>query len=53
MDFTSALHFVGRDYNWRIMAADGVPAKLFRLIKAYYPSTPAQVRVSGGGVGVM
>ncbi len=49
MGFTSALHFVGRDYIWRIMAADGVPAKLFRLIKAYYPSTKAKVRVSWGG----
>ncbi len=33
-----AFDSVDRDSLWRIMAADGMPPKLLRLIKAYYAS---------------
>ncbi len=39
VDFTSVFDSVDRDSLWRIMAADGMPPKLLRLIKAYYSST--------------
>ncbi len=47
VDFASAFDFVDRDSLWQIMAADGIPPKLLRLIKAYYSSTKMKVRASG------
>ncbi len=47
VDFASAFDSVDRDSLWRIMAADGIPPKLLRLIKAYYSSTKMKVRASG------
>ncbi len=46
-DFASAFDSVDRDSLWRIMAADGIPPKLLRVIKAYYSSTKMKVRASG------
>ncbi len=45
--FASAFVTVDRDSLWRIMAADRMPPKLLRLIKAYYSSTKMKVRASG------
>ncbi len=47
VDFASAFDSVDRDSQWRIMAADGMPPKLLRLIKAYYSSTRMKVKESG------
>ncbi len=47
VDFASAFDSVDRDSLWRIMAADGIPPILLRLIKAYYSSTKMKVRTSG------
>ncbi len=46
VDFASAFHFVCRDYLWRKPAANGIPAKLLRHIRAYYASTNVKVRAS-------
>ncbi len=48
-DFASAFDSVGRYPLWRIMAADGMPPKRMRLIKAYYSSTKMKVRTNGSG----
>ncbi len=45
--FASALDSVDRNSLWWIMAADGMPPKLLRLIKAYYASTKMKVGASG------
>ncbi len=47
VDFAFAFDSVDRDSLWEIMAADGVPPTLLRLIKAYYSSTKMMVRASG------
>ncbi len=47
VDFASALDSVDRDFLWRIMAADGMPPNLLRLIKVYYSSTRMNVRANG------
>ncbi len=47
VDFASAFDSVDRDFLWRIMATDGMPAKLLRLIKAYYSLAKMKVRASG------
>ncbi len=47
IDFASAFDSVDKDSLWRIMAADGMPPKLLRLIKAYYSSTKMKVRATG------
>ncbi len=47
VDFDSAFDSVDRDSLWRIMAADGIPPKLLRLIKAHYSSTKIKVRATG------
>ncbi len=47
VDFASAFDSVDRYSLWQIMAADGRPSKLLRLIKAYYWSTKMKVRASG------
>ncbi len=47
VDFAFAFDSVDRDSLWQIMAVDGVPPKLLRLIKAYYSSTKMKVRASG------
>ncbi len=47
VDFASAFDSVDRDSLWRIMAADGMPPKLLRLIKAHYSSTKMKVKASG------
>ncbi len=47
VDFASAFDSVDRDSLWRIMAADGMPPKLVRLIQVYYSSTKMKVRASG------
>ncbi len=46
VDFASAFDSVDRDSLWRIMAADGMPHKLLRLMKAYYSSTKMKIRAS-------
>ncbi len=46
VDFAFAFDSVDRDSLWQIMAADGMPPKLLRLIKAYYSSTKLKVRAS-------
>nr|VZI48410.1 unnamed protein product [Spirometra erinaceieuropaei] len=45
VDFAAAFDFVHRESLWRIMALDGVPAKIIAMIKAYYRSTTARVLV--------
>ncbi len=47
VDFASAFDSVDRNSLWRIMAADGMPPKLLRLIKAHYSSTKMKVRAGG------
>ncbi len=47
VDFASAFDSVDRDSLWQIMAANGMPLKLLRLVKAYYLSTKMKVRASG------
>nr|VZH95009.1 unnamed protein product [Spirometra erinaceieuropaei] len=43
VDFAAAFDSVHRESLWRIMALDGVPAKIIAMIKAYYRSTTARV----------
>ncbi|BHF79017.1 hypothetical protein SprV_0602213400 [Sparganum proliferum] len=43
IDFAAAFDSVLRESLWRIMALDGVPAKIIAMIKAYYRSTTARV----------
>ncbi|BHF67943.1 hypothetical protein SprV_0301097200 [Sparganum proliferum] len=43
--FAAAFDSVHREPPWRIMALDGVPAKIIAMIKAYYRSTTARVLV--------
>nr|VZI49593.1 unnamed protein product [Spirometra erinaceieuropaei] len=45
VDFAAAFDSVQRESLWRIMALDGVPAKIIAMIKAYYRSTTARVLV--------
>nr|VZI33276.1 unnamed protein product [Spirometra erinaceieuropaei] len=45
IDFAAAFDSVHRESLWRIMALDGVPAKIITMIKAYYRSTIARVLV--------
>ncbi|BHF85091.1 hypothetical protein SprV_1002824900 [Sparganum proliferum] len=45
VDFAAAFDSVHRESLWRIMALDGVPAKIITMIKAYYRSTTARVLV--------
>nr|VZI44316.1 unnamed protein product [Spirometra erinaceieuropaei] len=45
IDFAAAFDSVHRESLWRIMALDGVPAKIIAMIKAYYRSTIARVLV--------
>ncbi|BHF73596.1 hypothetical protein SprV_0401667800 [Sparganum proliferum] len=45
IDFVAAFDSVRRESLWRIMALDGVPAKIIAIIKAYYRSTTARVLV--------
>ncbi len=47
VDSASAFDSVDRDFLWQIMAADRMPPKLLRLIKAFYSSTKIKVRASG------
>ncbi len=47
VDFVSVFDSVDRDSLWRIMAADGMPPKLLRLVKAYYASTKMKVSFFG------
>ncbi len=47
VDFASAFDSVDRDSLWHIIAVDGMPPKLLKLIKAYYSSTNMKVRASG------
>ncbi len=47
VDFASAFESVDRDSLWWIMAANGMPPKLLRLIKEYYSSTKIYVRARG------
>ncbi len=46
VDFASTFDSVDMNSLWQIMAADGMPPKLLRLIKAYYSSTKMKVRAS-------
>nr|VZI23092.1 unnamed protein product [Spirometra erinaceieuropaei] len=43
IDFAAAFDSVHRESLWRIMALDGVLAKIIVMIKAYYRSTTARV----------
>ncbi|BHF64913.1 hypothetical protein SprV_0200792100 [Sparganum proliferum] len=45
VDFAAAFDSVHRESLWRIMALDGVPAKIIAMIKAYYRSTTARALV--------
>ncbi|BHF71307.1 hypothetical protein SprV_0401436300 [Sparganum proliferum] len=45
IDFSAAFDSIHRESLWRIMAPDGVPAKIIAMIKAYYRSTTARVLV--------
>ncbi|BHF62728.1 hypothetical protein SprV_0200571400 [Sparganum proliferum] len=45
IDFAAAFDSVHCESLWRIMALDGVPAKIITMIKAYYRSTTARVLV--------
>nr|VZI50017.1 unnamed protein product [Spirometra erinaceieuropaei] len=45
VDFAAEFDSVHRESLWRIMALDGVPAKIIAMIKAYYRSTTARVLV--------
>ncbi|BHF58340.1 hypothetical protein SprV_0100129200 [Sparganum proliferum] len=45
IDFAAAFDSVHRESLWRIVALDGVPAKIIAMIKAYYRSTTARVLV--------
>nr|VZI30731.1 unnamed protein product [Spirometra erinaceieuropaei] len=45
VDFAAAFDSVHRESLWRIMALDGVPAKVLAMIKAYYRSVTARVLV--------
>ncbi|BHF68121.1 hypothetical protein SprV_0301115100 [Sparganum proliferum] len=45
IDFAAAFDSVHRESLWRVMALDGVPAKIIAMIKAYYCSTTARVPV--------
>ncbi len=47
VDFASAFNSVDRDSLWRILAVEGMPPKLLRLIEAYYSSTKMKIRASG------
>ncbi len=47
MDFAAAFDSVDRRALGRIMAEDGIPPKLLRLIKAYCSSTRTRVRAAG------
>ena len=47
IDFKTAFDSIDREALWRILLADGVPPKLVNLIRAYYDSTSARVRVLG------
>ncbi len=49
VDFNSAFDFMDRDSTLRIVARNGMPPKLLRLIKAYYASIQMKVRARGGG----
>nr|VZH96274.1 unnamed protein product [Spirometra erinaceieuropaei] len=45
IDLAATFDSVHRESLWRIMAVDGVPAKMMAIIKAYYCSTTARVLV--------
>nr|VZI26909.1 unnamed protein product [Spirometra erinaceieuropaei] len=45
IDFVAAFDSVHREALWRIMALDGVPAKIIARIKAYYRSTTVRALV--------
>ncbi len=47
VDFASAFEPVDRDSLWWIMAVDGMPPKLLRLIKTCYASTKIKASASG------
>ncbi|CAE1235515.1 unnamed protein product [Acanthosepion pharaonis] len=47
VDYAAAFDSVDRGSLWRIMEADGMPAKLLRLIKSYYRSTRARLCAYG------
>nr|VZI32373.1 unnamed protein product [Spirometra erinaceieuropaei] len=49
IDFAAAFDSVYRESLQRIMALDGVPAKMIATIKAYYHSTAAKVLVDNNG----
>nr|VZI23231.1 unnamed protein product [Spirometra erinaceieuropaei] len=44
-NFAAAFDSVHRESMWRIVAVDGVPAKIIAMIKAYYRSSNARVLV--------
>ncbi len=45
-DFAFGLDSMDRDSLWRIMAVDGTPPKLLRLIKVYYALTKMKDRAT-------
>ncbi|CAE1153923.1 unnamed protein product [Acanthosepion pharaonis] len=47
VDFAAAFDSVDSVSLWRMMEADGLPAKLLRLSKGYYRSMRARVRAYG------
>nr|VZH95884.1 unnamed protein product [Spirometra erinaceieuropaei] len=44
-EFAAAFDYVHHEFLWRIMALDGVPAKIIALMKAYYRFTSARILV--------
>ena len=47
IDFRSAFDSVDREALWNVLLSDGVPPKVVQLLRAYYSSTKARVRVYG------
>ena len=47
IDFRAAFDSIDREGLWNVMLADGIPPKFVRLLKAFYSSTKARVRVYG------
>ena len=47
VDFRAAFDSVDRDSLWRIMLADGMPAKFVNLMQSYYAFTRGRVRAYG------
>ena len=45
IDFAAAFDSVHRDSLWKLLAVDGIPPKLTRLIRSYYDGARCKVKV--------